>query len=346
MDLVPTGCEGLGDRRAAVRLRTDEFHRLVLDEARGHQLLEAKRDLRVQAPRGDGRDDHIGQAPAELLGDLERERLAALRVERPEVDVDEGPALLIGDFKTQAVDVVVRAFNGDDGRAVAQGVIDLGRLEACRNEDHGAEPESRGGRGRRAGEVAGRGTGEGVEAERHGPRGRNRHDAILERQRRVARVVLEIQAPARQTDVRTEPVGADQGRRTDREPAIRGLVHRQQLEVAPDPGSSRLDRGTTDLRPDRFPVVHDLEPTEAGRTDEIRSDRLGPVAILAAEAGDPRSNRGVGRDNRRGHHRPSGGSGEAGDRVGHGRLLVGGTLRTRWAGRPWGDWAAYRPDPE
>ncbi len=145
----------------------------ALDEPDRRQLVEALRDLREQRARGDRRDDDVRQPPAELLGDLEGERLAALGIERPEVDVDEGPALLVGDLEAEAVDVVVRAVDADDRRAVAQGVVDLRRLEVRRDEDEGTEPErGRGGRGR-PGEIAGRGAGERVEAELDGP-GRRR----------------------------------------------------------------------------------------------------------------------------------------------------------------------------
>ena len=42
-----------------------------------------------------------------IPADLERDRLAALGVERAEVDVDEGPALVVGDLEAEAIDVVV-----------------------------------------------------------------------------------------------------------------------------------------------------------------------------------------------------------------------------------------------
>ena len=145
-------------------------------------------------PEAIGATSDVRQPPAELLGDLERERLAALGVERPEVDVDEGPALLVGDLEAEPVDVVVRAVDADDRRAVAQGVVDLRRLEVRRDEDEGTQPERGRGGGGRPGEVAGRGAGERVEAELDGPGRGDRDDAVLEAQRRVAGVVLEPEA--------------------------------------------------------------------------------------------------------------------------------------------------------
>ncbi len=140
-----------------------------------------------------------------MLGDLEGEGLAALGVERAEVDVDEGPALLVGDLEAEPVDVVVRAVDADDGRAVAQGVVDLGGLEVRRDEDEGTQPErGRGGRGG-AGEVAGGGAGERVEAELDGSGRGDRDDAVLEAECRVTGVVLQ-----------PEPVDTDLARRVGR----------------------------------------------------------------------------------------------------------------------------------
>ena len=103
------------------------------------------------------------------------------------------PALLVGDLEAQPVDVVVGAVDPDDRRAVAEGVLDLGRLEVGRDEDEGTEPGGRGGCGGRAGEVAGRRAGERVEPELDRPGGRDRDDAVLEARGRVAGVVLEAE---------------------------------------------------------------------------------------------------------------------------------------------------------
>src|SRR4029077_2838767 len=89
-----------------------------LYEAELSELLEATGDLREQRARGDRHDAAVGQLPAELLGDLEGERLRALRVVRAQVDVDERPVALGAQLGAEAVDVVVVALDTDELRAV------------------------------------------------------------------------------------------------------------------------------------------------------------------------------------------------------------------------------------
>ena len=192
------------------------------------QLVEALGDLREHRARRDRPDEDVRQAPAELLGDLERDRLAALRVERPEVDVDERPALLVGDLEAEPVDVVVRAVDADDGRAVARG-----RARPWR---------ARGPTGRRRRPAARAAAAAAavaparlpVEAQASVSKPNStaravgdRDDAILEAERRVAGVVLEMERRAgAQVESRAEAVGADEGRRADGEPALRGAARR------------------------------------------------------------------------------------------------------------------------
>ena len=212
-----------------------------VDRARASTSSSKPRATRVNiAPDATGADDHVGRPPAERLGDLVGERLGALGVERAEVDVDEAPAGLVGDLEAQPVDVVVGAVDRHDRRAVGEGVVDLGRLEVGRDEDVGRQPD--GGRGRRgrAGEVAGRRAGERLDAEFDGPGGGDRDRPVLERQRRVAGVVLDQQAI--QPERRRQPVGRQQRRGADRQAARRRRVDGQQLEVAPDPGRASRDR--------------------------------------------------------------------------------------------------------
>jgi hypothetical protein len=213
-------------------------------------------------------------------------------------------------------------------------VIDLRRLQVRRDEDDGPQPERRRRRRGGAGEVAGRGAGQRVEAERDGPRGGDRHDTVLERERRVPGVVLQPEVAGRQAELGAEPVGAEEGVDRRRGPGRRG-IDGQELEVAPDAGLARLDRGAADLRPDRLAVVDDLERPEAGRTDEARADHLGPEAAPTSQADDSRpvsrvklevdvGLRGAGLD-RRGHHRRRLAALVGRGRLGrHGRLLVGG----------------------
>ena len=89
-DLVGAGAQGRRHRRAAGRLGAEDLtfggasHQPDLD-----QLGEGLVHLGQQRAAGD-RDDDLGrQPPAQLLGDLVAEGLGALRVERPDVDVDE-----------------------------------------------------------------------------------------------------------------------------------------------------------------------------------------------------------------------------------------------------------------
>ena len=70
--------------------------RAALDQPDRDELAEALGDLRELAARGDRHDDLVGQAPAELLGDLEGEGLGALGVVGPDVHVGEGPVGVLG----------------------------------------------------------------------------------------------------------------------------------------------------------------------------------------------------------------------------------------------------------
>ena len=188
---VPAG-ERLRDRRAALGLRAVHRRDRAADEPGVDELLEAARDLREQRARGDRRDDAVGELPAELLGRLVRERLGALGVVRAHVDVDERPALALArDLGAEPVDGVVVAAHADDLRAVGAGGEDLLRLEVGGDEDVGGQPGVRGVGRDGAGEVAGRRAGDGVEAELDRARERDRDDAVLERVRRVGRLVLD-----------------------------------------------------------------------------------------------------------------------------------------------------------
>ena len=104
------------DRCAAFRLAAVQPRRRPVDEADLAQLAEALVDLRDQRAGGDRGDDGVGQLPAELLGDLERERLRALGVVRAEADVDERPVELERELDGEPAAVVVRAVDGVDGR--------------------------------------------------------------------------------------------------------------------------------------------------------------------------------------------------------------------------------------
>jgi hypothetical protein len=116
-------------------------------------------------PEAIGATTAVGQLPAELLGDLEGQRLGALGVVRAHVDVDERPVALARQLGAQAVDVVVVAVDRDEVRAVDAGREDLLLLEVGRDEDVGLQAERGGVRGDRVGQVARRGAGDDLEAE-------------------------------------------------------------------------------------------------------------------------------------------------------------------------------------
>ena len=201
------------------------------------------------------------QPPAELLGDLVADGLGALGVEGPEGDVDEAPVLVLErDLAAEPVDVVVVALDRDQRAAVDRGVDGLAVLEVVRDEYDGADAGASRRRRDRAGEVAGRRAGhrgqpEGVRCG-HG----DRDDAVLERVRRVAAVVLDPQPahPERGGEVvgavQPGPARAEVGR-----PGGRVGGHGQQRRVAPDGLRSGLD-----LLPGHgAEVVADLERPEA-----------------------------------------------------------------------------------
>ena len=125
---------------------------------------------------------------------------------------------------------------------------------------------------------------DGIDAEVPGACRGDGHGPILEAQRRVARVVLDPQ-PVEAEDG-CEPVGGDERRRADRQPAIGRGVDGKKLEIPPDPGGSCRDRLPADARRHQPVVVVDLEGTEARRTDVRQADRLGGAAVATAHAHD------------------------------------------------------------
>src|SRR5262249_58275916 len=90
---------------------------IAVDEPEVAELAERLRHLGQDRPAGDRHDDVLRQPPAELLGDLEAVGFRALGVVRPYVDVDERPAVLVGDLAAQAVDVLLVAAGPDPARA-------------------------------------------------------------------------------------------------------------------------------------------------------------------------------------------------------------------------------------
>src|SRR5262249_53640267 len=129
------------------------------------QLAKGARHLRQDRAAGGGHHDVLRQLPAELLGDLEPIRLGAFGIVRAQVDVDEGPAVLVGDLAAQPVDVVVVAADRHRARSVDGGADDLALLEVVGDEDEAVEPGARRVCRDAVGEVAGRGARDGAEVE-------------------------------------------------------------------------------------------------------------------------------------------------------------------------------------
>jgi hypothetical protein len=103
---------------------------VALEQPAVDPLLERARDLGEQRAGGDRRHHAVGELPAELLGDLEGQRLGALGVVRADVDVDERPVVaLAGDLGAEPVDRVVVALHRDHVGPVGAGGEDLLLLE-------------------------------------------------------------------------------------------------------------------------------------------------------------------------------------------------------------------------
>ena len=207
-------------------------------------------DLGEHRAAGDRHDDAIGQPPAELLGDLEGQRLRAFRVVRPHVDVDERPAVVdVGDLAAQPIDVVVVAVDGNDGRLVGRGRDDLGRLEIGRNEDARSHAGLGRVRGHRAGQVARRGAAQDRKPELERLGAGDRDGPILERVGRVDGVVLDPQVA--QPQGASQVVGAHQRRKARVRVDDVLALDRQQGAVAPQCARPALDRRTRDKARER-----------------------------------------------------------------------------------------------
>ena len=271
------------DRRAAFRLPADQARRRALDEAELEQLAEALMHLREHRARRDRRDDHIRQLPAELLGDLEPERLRAFRVVRAQPDVHERPVELERQLDRQPRAVVVAPFDGEDLRAVDRGRDQLLRLEIGGAEHDGLEPFRRCARGDGVREVARRRAGDRRAAELDRLRRRDCDDAVLERVRRVRGV--ELQPELADAERLLEPAGADERRPAGREPLLGGRRDRQQRRVPPDRLRPRGDRLAGDGPALLVAVVDRIERAEAAGADPDRVEGELGLTDPAAKCG-------------------------------------------------------------
>src|SRR5688572_3904629 len=89
------------DGSAAGSLGRMNMRQIALDEADLRKLPKAAKDARQQRTAGHRGDDMPRIAPTELLDDLEPHGLRAFGVIRPQVDVDESPAVPIRHLRAQ-----------------------------------------------------------------------------------------------------------------------------------------------------------------------------------------------------------------------------------------------------
>ncbi len=163
-------------------------------------------------------------------------------------------------------------------------MLDLGGLEVGRDEDVRRQPHGRGGSGGRTRQVAGRGTGQRLDAEVEGSRGGDRDGAVLEAQRRVAGVVLDPQPVDAQHG--REPVGGEERRGPHRQRPRRRRLDGEQLQVAPDARRASGDRLAGQGGAGDREVVGHLERPEAGGTHVGEPERLGATAVPACHPAD------------------------------------------------------------
>src|SRR3990170_2265247 len=279
------GLETPDDRGAAGRLRPDEARRNPVQLADRLELADRLVDGREEEPGSERRHDDVGQLEAELLPRLEKERLRALRVVRPEVDVHEAPHATVRGEDSDPVRVVVRAIDGHDGRAVDPWEEELRLLEARGREHVAGQAGLRGG-----GPGGGRGISRGWAP--HGPqpplsrlRNRDGDRTVLERGRRVHRVVLDPQFP--EPELRSEVVRAAERRVAGLEVDLRPLVEdREELPIPPQVPRPARNRVPRERLAHGVELVRNLERAEARLAhDEPRRRILGP-ALTTTKAPD------------------------------------------------------------
>ncbi len=287
-------------------MRAEDHEWLVLNQAELDQFAKALVDLGQLCAGSDGDDDLVGNPPAELLGDLVPQSLRALRVIGPDVDVDEGPALFFSrDLSGELVDVVVGALDGDQGRVIDGGSQDFLPLEIVGYKDNRLDACPGSGCGNSIGEVPGGRAGQNLKPQLAGRREGDCDDAVLERMRRIARVVLDPELF--QTKIIREIAGIDQPGETGVGRAEGGDVgwDRQQRGISPDAPRARLDPFAGNGRK----LVADLERTEALGTGVEGAERCARPTfptdqvrrVSEGACPDARSGSRIG-VNHRGHH--------------------------------------------
>jgi len=243
-------------------LRAKELNRLVFDHAEVDKLAEGLANFANERAAGHGDDDVVGQTPAELLGDLVAYGLRALCIVGTEVDVDETPAILVGDESAKTVDVIVVAVDADEARAVDEGVEDLGGLEIGGHQNAGLNAEAGGLRGDGVRKIASGGAADGSESKLARVGQRNRDDTVLEAEGWEADgVVLDVEVGG--ADALAEVGGADERGKAYGKVGLEAFGDGQETGVAPDAGRTGGDGLTGKLAAGRIKIVHNFEGCDA-----------------------------------------------------------------------------------
>ena len=184
----------------------------------------------------------------------------------------------------EPVDVVVRAADADQVGPVDARGEQLLLLEIRGHEDVGVESRRGGVCGDGVGEVPGRGAGDRLETELLRLGDRHRDDAVLERVRRVGRIVLDPHLT--QSEPVCKPVGADQRGEPGLERVSRVALEGQEVGIAPDATGAGLDLPPRLFGIEVGVVVRDLERAKALLTHEAGIERIALPALLAFQGLD------------------------------------------------------------
>src|SRR4030043_1090902 len=77
----------------------------------------------------------VGDSPAQLLSNLEPEGLRPFSIERPDIDVDEGPSIIFCNLTAKPVYLVITSFDPNQIRSINEGPENLPLLQIIGNED-------------------------------------------------------------------------------------------------------------------------------------------------------------------------------------------------------------------
>ena len=179
----------------------------------------------------------------------------------------------------QAVHFVVGAFHRYQRGVIDRGADDLAALQVGGYEDHRVNPGPRGVSGHATGQIAGAGAGQRLVAELDRLGSGNRHHAVLERERRVHAVVLDVQVVEPQ--LLAEVPGLQQGgvARHDVHWIVR--LSGEQILVAPDAQRPVGDALVGNHLGDGHVVVNDLQRAEAEIANVEGFARVFPAAFPA-----------------------------------------------------------------